>query len=80
MAALQDDAKLDFDGQNNVEIQFIDEEDFPLAGITEDQASDEEFYSGASEWSSEDLSEESEEEDNEVESVKKIGLEKSDIE
>ena len=49
MAALQDDAKLHFDDQNNVEIQFIDEEDFPLAGITEDQASDEEFYSGASE-------------------------------
>ena len=37
-----------------MEIQFIDEEDFPLASITEHQASDEEFYSGASESSSED--------------------------
>ena len=62
MAALQDDAILHFDDQNNVEIQFIDEEDFPLASITEDQASDEELYSGAWESSSEDLSEESEEE------------------
>ena len=68
MAALQDDAVLHFDDQNNVEIQFIDEDDFPLASITEHQASDEEFYSGASESSSEDSSEESEEEDNEVES------------
>ena len=33
MAALQDDAMLHFDDQNNVEIQFIDEEDFPLASI-----------------------------------------------
>ena len=70
MAALQDDAVLHFDVQNNVEIQFIDEEDFPLASLTEHRASDEEFYSGASESSSEDSGEESEEEDhteNEVE-------------
>ena len=66
MAALQDDAILHFDDQNNVEIQFINEGDFPLASITEDQASDEEFYSGAWESSSEDLSEESEAEDNEA--------------
>ena len=48
MAALQHDAVLHFDDQNNVEIQFIDEDDFPLASITEHQASDEEFYSGSS--------------------------------
>jgi len=68
MAALQDDAVLHFGDQNNVEIQFIDEEDFPLASIIEHQASDEKFHSGASELSSENSSEESEEEDNEVES------------
>jgi len=68
MAALQDDAVRHFDNQNNVRIQFVDEDDFPLASITEHQASDEEFYSGASESHSEDLSEESEEEDSEVES------------
>ena len=68
MAALQDDAVLHFDDQNNVEIQIIDKHDFPLASITEHQAPDEEFYSGASESSSEDSSEESEEEDNKVES------------
>ena len=68
MAAFQDDALLYFDDKNDVEIQFIDEEDFPLANITEHQASDEEFYSDVSESSSEDSSEESEEEDNEVES------------
>ena len=28
MAALQDDATLDFDDQNDVQIQFIDKEDF----------------------------------------------------
>ena len=49
MAALQDDAVLHFDDQNNVQIQFVDKDDFPLARITEHQASDEEFYSGASE-------------------------------
>ena len=68
MAALQDDAVRHFDDQNNVEIQFVDEDDFPLASITEHQASDEEFYSGASESRSQDSSEESEEEDSEVES------------
>ncbi|PFX19749.1 hypothetical protein AWC38_SpisGene15828 [Stylophora pistillata] len=70
MAALRDDAVLHFDVQNNVQIQFIDEDDFPLASFTEHRASDEEFYSGASESSSEDSGEESEEEDhtgNEVE-------------
>ena len=49
MAALQDDAVLHFDDQNNVQIQFVDHADFPLARITEHQAFDEEFYSGASE-------------------------------
>ena len=57
-----------FDDQNNVQNQFVDEDDFPLASITEHQASDEEFHSGASESRSEDSSEESEEEDSEVES------------
>ena len=60
MAALQDDATLDFDDQNDVQIQFIDEEDFPLANFTEHQASDQEFYSDESELSSEDLSEDEE--------------------
>lgn len=59
MAALRDDATLDFSVQNDVEIQFIDEEDFPLANLNEHRASDQEFYSGASESSSEDSSEES---------------------
>ena len=49
MSALQNDAVLHFDDQNNVQIQFVDKDDFPLARITEHQASDEEFYSGASE-------------------------------
>ena len=44
MAALQDDAVRHFDNQNNIQIQFVDEDDFPLASITEHQASDEEFY------------------------------------
>jgi len=61
MAALQDDATLDFDDQNDVQIQFIDEEDFPLANFTEHQASDQEFYSDESELSSEDSSEDEEE-------------------
>ena len=69
MAALQDDAVWHFDNQINVQIQFVDE-DFPLASITEHQASDEEFYSGASESCSEDSSKESEEEDSKVESDK----------
>ena len=70
MAALEGDAELHFHDQNNVEIQFIDEEDLPLANFIEHRASDEEFYSGASESSSDDSSEELEEEDhtdNEVE-------------
>ena len=40
MVALQDDVTLDFDEQNVVQILFIDEEDFPLANLTEHQASD----------------------------------------
>lgn len=63
MAAPQDDAVLHFDDQNNVKIQFIDEDDFPLASIAEHQASDEEFYSDASESSSEDSSKRSKEEE-----------------
>lgn len=35
MAALEGDAELHFDDQNNVEIQFIDEEDLPLANFIE---------------------------------------------
>ena len=38
MAALRDDATLDFSVQNDVEIQFIDEEDFPLANLNEHRA------------------------------------------
>ena len=68
MAALQGDALLHFDDQNNVVSWIYRRKTLPLASITEHQASDEEFYSGSSESSSEDSSEESEEEDNEVES------------
>ena len=57
MVALQDDVTLDFDDQNVVQILFIDEEDFPLANLTEHQASDYEFYSDESKLSSEDSSE-----------------------
>ena len=70
MVAIQDDAELHFDDQNNVEIQFIDEKDFSLVSSIKYRASDKEVYSGALESSSEDSSEESEEEDhtdNEVE-------------
>lgn len=49
MAALQDDDEPHFDDLNNVEIQSIDEEDFPLASITKHEVSDEEFCSGTSE-------------------------------
>ena len=61
MVALQDDVTLDFDEQNVVQILFIDEEDFPLANLTEHQASDYEFYSDESKLSSEDSSEDEEE-------------------
>ena len=61
MTAVHGDATLDFDSQNDVQIQFIDEEDFPLADFTEHQASDHEFYSDESELSSEDSSEDEEE-------------------
>ena len=54
LAAVQGDATLDFDSRNDVQIQFIDEDDFPLANFTELQASDHEFYSDESELSSED--------------------------
>lgn len=57
---LQDDFTLDFDDQNDVKIQFIDGEDFPLANFTEHRASDHEFYSDESELSSEDSSEDEE--------------------
>ena len=53
---LQDDFTLDFDDQNDVQIQFIDGEDLPLANFTEHRASDHEFYSDESELSSEDAS------------------------
>ena len=52
---------LDFDDQNDVRIQFIDGEDFPLANFSEHRASDHEFYSDESELSSEDASEDEEE-------------------
>ena len=61
MAAVQGDATLHSDGQNDVQIQFIDEEDFLwliVPSNREHQASDHEFYSDESELSSEDSSEE----------------------
>ena len=63
IVVLQDDFTVDFDDQNDVQIQFIDGEDFPLANFTEHRASDHEFYSDESELSSEDSSEDEEEND-----------------
>ena len=61
MAALQDDATPDFNNQNDVRIQFIVDEDFPLANFTEHRTSDHECYSDEWELSSEDSSEDEQE-------------------
>ena len=48
MAALNPDRTLDFcsaNDQSNLEIHFVDEDDFPLINIMEHRASEEEFYS-----------------------------------
>ena len=74
MAALQDDAVLHFDDQNNVGIQLVDEEDFPLASIPEHQASDEEFYSDASEIRAKSWNRRT----TKWNQLKKIGLEEAD--
>ena len=52
MAALQGDAVLHLDDQNNVVSWIYRRRTLPLASITEHQSSDEEFYSGSSESSS----------------------------
>ena len=62
MAALNPDRTLDFcsaNDQSNVEIRFVDEDDFPLINIMEHRASEEEFYSDESQSSEQDSSEDS---------------------
>ena len=62
MAALNPDRPLDFcsaNDQSNVEIRFVDEDDFPLINIMEHRASEEEFYSDESQSSEQDSSEDS---------------------
>ena len=56
MAARSDDSMQDFDSgnsKNRVEIRFVDEDDLPLAHVMEHRASEEEFYSGESQYSEE---------------------------
>nr|XP_058960101.1 piggyBac transposable element-derived protein 5-like [Pocillopora verrucosa] len=62
MAALNPDRTLDFcsaNDQSNVEIRFVDEDDFPLINIMEHRASEEEFYSDESQSSEQESSEDS---------------------
>lgn len=62
MAALNPNRTLDFcsaNDQSNVEIRFVDEDDFPLINIMEHRASEEEFYSDESQSSEQESSEES---------------------
>ena len=61
MAALQDYATLDLNDQNDVQIQFIVDEDFTVANFTEHRTSDHECYSDEWELSSEDSSEDEQE-------------------
>ena len=61
MAARSDDSMLDFDSgnsENRVEIRFVDKDDLPLAHVMEHRASEEEFYSGESEYSEENSGDE----------------------
>ena len=62
MAALNPDHTLDFcsaNDQSNVEIHFVDEDDFPLVNIMEHRALEEEFYSDESQSSEQDSTEDS---------------------
>lgn len=62
MAALNPDRTHDFcsaNDQSNVEIHFVDEDNFPLINIMEHRASEEEFYSDESQSSEQDSSEDS---------------------
>ena len=62
MAALNPDRTLDFcsaNDQSNVEIHFVDGDDFPLINIMEQRASEEEFYCDESQSSEQDSSEDS---------------------
>ena len=62
MAARLDDSMRGFDSgnsENRVEIRFVDEDDLrPLAHVMEHRASEEEFYSGESEYSEENSGDE----------------------
>ena len=61
MAAPSDDSMRDFDSgnsENRVEIRFVDEDDLPLAHVMEHRASEEEFYSGESEYREENSGDE----------------------
>ena len=56
MAARSDDSMQDFDSgnsENRVEIRFVDEDDLPLDHVMEHRASEEEFFSGESQYSEE---------------------------
>ena len=62
MAALNPDHTLNFcsaNDQSNVEIHFVDEDDFPLVNIMEHRALEEEFYSDESQSSEQDSTEDS---------------------
>ena len=75
MAALNPDRTLDFcaaNDQSNVEIRFVDEDDFPLINIMEHRASEEEFYSDESQSSEQDSSEQDSSEDSADESTQEV--------
>ena len=66
MAAAGNDASLDFDprnGQSNVNITFVDEDELPLAHVMEHRSSEDEFYSDESGSSQDDSDEQSSNED-----------------
>ena len=70
MASARNDASLDVDtrsGQSGVNVQFMDEDELPLAHGTEHRVSEDEFYSDESESSQEDTDEPTSEEDTDEE-------------
>ena len=61
MATEANDSVLDFgsgNGENRMEIRFVDEDDSPLANLLENRVSKEEFYSDEQENSEEDCDDE----------------------
>ena len=70
MAAARNDESLDFDprsSRSGVNIQFVDEDELPLAHVTEHRVAEDEFYSDESESSQEDTDEPTSEEDTDEE-------------